>query len=108
MPCTGDGTMKTLEEIQTVLRDRRETLYETHRVRRVGVFGSCVRGDDNPLSDVDILVELEGPVGWEIVDLHRYLEDLLGVRVDLVTLGAATRKPLLWESIQEDLTYVEA
>jgi predicted nucleotidyltransferase len=47
-------------------------------------------------------------VGWEIVDLHRYLEDVLGVRVDLVTRGAVVRKPLLWESIQEDLTYVEA
>ena len=57
---------------------------------------------------MDILVELEGPVGWEIVDLHRYLEDALGVRVDLVTHGAVRRKPLLWEAIQEDLTYVEA
>ena len=57
---------------------------------------------------MDILVEMDGPVGWEIVDLHRFLEDVLGVRVDLVTQGALVRKPLLWESIQEDLTYVEA
>ena len=100
--------MKTLAEIQTELRARWQTLYDTYRVRRIGVFGSHARGDDTPLSDVDILVKLEGPVGWEIVDLHGYLEDVLGIRVDLVTLGAATRKPLLWESIQEDLTYVEA
>jgi predicted nucleotidyltransferase len=57
---------------------------------------------------VDILVELDRPVGWEIVDLHEYLEELLGVAVDLVTLGAVVRKPLLWDSIREDLTYVEA
>jgi predicted nucleotidyltransferase len=57
---------------------------------------------------VDILVEMDGSVGWEIVDLHRFLEDVLGIRVDLVTQGALERKPLLWESIQEDLTYVEA
>ena len=100
--------MKTLAEIQTVLQSRWQTLYEAYRVRRIGVFGSRARGDDTPLSDVDILVELEGPVGWEIVDLHRYLEDVLGVRVDLVTRGAVVRKPLLWESIREDLTYVEA
>ena len=57
---------------------------------------------------MDILVELEGPVGWEIVDLHRHLEDILGVTVDLVTQGAVVRKPLLWESVQEDLIDVEA
>ena len=100
--------MKTLDEIQKVLQSHRRTLYEVHRVRRIGIFGSRARGADSPLSDVDILVELEGPVGWEIVDLHTYLEDALGLRVDLVTHGAVVRKPLLWESIQEDLVYVEA
>ena len=100
--------MKTLAEIEIALQSRWQTLYDVHRVRRIGIFGSRARGDDTLVSDVDILVELEGPVGWEIVDLHRYLEDALGVRVDLVTQGAVRRKPLLWESIQEDLTYVEA
>jgi predicted nucleotidyltransferase len=100
--------MKTLAQIQAILQSHWHTLYEAYRVRRIGVFGSRARGDNVPLSDVDILVELEGPVGWEIVDLHDFLEDVLGVRVDLVTQGAVVRKPLLWESIQEDLTYVEA
>lgn len=100
--------MKTLAQIQTTLQSHWHTLRRAYRVRRIGVFGSHVRGDNTPLSDVDILVELEGPVGWEIVDLHRFLEDVLGIRVDLVTQGAVMRKPLLWESIQEDLTYVEA
>ena len=100
--------MKTLAELEIALQSRWQTLYETYRVRRIGIFGSRARGDDTLVSDVDILVELEGPVGWEIVDLHRYLEDALGVRVDLVTQGAVRRKPLLWESIQEDLRYVEA
>jgi predicted nucleotidyltransferase len=100
--------VKTLAEIQMELQSRWETLYNVYRVRRIGVFGSRARGGDTPLSDVDILVELEGPVGWEIVDLHHYLEEVLGIRVDLVTQGAVARKPLLWESIQKDLTYVEA
>jgi len=100
--------MKTLEEIKALLQAHRQTLHERYKVRRIGIFGSRVRGDNTPLSDMDILVELEGPIGWEIVDLHRYLEGLLGIRVDLVTKGAAVRKPLLWQSIQEDLTYVEA
>ena len=100
--------MKTFDEIQAILKDRLGTLYTAYQVRRLGIFGSRARGDDTPLSDVDILVELEGPVGWEIVDLHHYLEDVLGMPVDLVTLGAVMRKPLLWEVIRKDLTYVEA
>lgn len=100
--------MRTILEIQKILRQEWQTLRDVYRVRRIGVFGSRTRGDTTPLSDVDILVEFEGPVGWEIVDLHRYLEDSLGLKVDLVTHGAVRRKPLLWQAIQEDLIYVQA
>jgi predicted nucleotidyltransferase len=100
--------MKTLVELENALASRWQTLYDAYSVRRIGIFGSRARGDETLVSDVDILVELEGPVGWEIVDLHHYLEDVLGVKVDLITRGAVRRKPLLWESIQEDLVYVEA
>jgi len=98
--------MKTLKEIQQLLAQRREEIRTRFGVRRIGIFGSYARGEHTPVSDVDILVELERPIGWEIVDLHSYLEDLLGVKVDLATTGALKRKPLLWQSIQEDLVYV--
>jgi hypothetical protein len=97
--------VKTLEQIRAVLAQHRGELRTRFGVRRIGLFGSYTRGEQTPLSDVDILVELERPVGWEIVDLHRYLEALLGMKVDLVTVGALRRKPLLWQSIQEDLIY---
>lgn len=49
-------------------------------MRQIGLFGSYTRGEQTSISDVDILVELERPIGWEIVDLHRYLEALAVVR----------------------------
>lgn len=98
--------MKAMEEIQAILIEHRAELCSRFHVRQIGIFGSYARHQQTPLSDVDILVELDQPVGWEIVDLHRYLEDLLGIRVDLLTKGAAVRKPLLWQSIQENLVYV--
>jgi hypothetical protein len=98
--------MKTLDEIKTELSTHKQRLRNDYHVRRIGIFGSRVRQDDTHLSDVDILVELDQPVGWEIVDLHRFLEELLNLKVDLVTKGAVARKPLLWQSIQEDLIYV--
>lgn len=98
--------MRDLEEIKTILQANRKTLAEQYRVTGIAFFGSHARGDSIPASDVDIMVELSQPVGWEIVDLHRFLEHLLGMKVDLVTKGALVRKPLLWESVAEDLVYV--
>lgn len=98
--------MKTLEEIKKILAEHKHELHEKFHVQSIGIFGSYVRGDQMPESDLDILVGFDQPIGWEIVDVHEYLEELLGVKVDLVTKGAAMRKPLLWQSIQEDLIHV--
>ncbi|RMG51411.1 MAG: nucleotidyltransferase [Acidobacteria bacterium] len=97
--------MKTLQQIQAILSQHKDELHARFGVRRIGIFGSYARAENTPVSDVDILVELERPIGWEIVDLHRYLEERLALKVDLVTAGAVRRKPLLWQSIQEDLVY---
>lgn len=97
--------MKTLEEIRKVLARHKKDLRSQFGVRRIGIFGSYARGKQTQVSDVDILVELERPIGWEIVDLHDYLEIVLGVKVDLVTLGALKRKAQLWQSVQEELVY---
>lgn len=98
--------IRTLEEIKTILVEHKPELHEKYNVQSIGIFGSYVRGDQTPKSDVDILVDFDKPIGWEIVDLHEYLETILGMKVDLATRGAVTRKPLLWESIQEDLVNV--
>jgi predicted nucleotidyltransferase len=98
--------MKALEEIKRVLTEHKLELCEQFHVQNIALFGSYVRGDQEAGSDIDILIEFNQPVGWEIVDVHRYLEDILGMKVDLVTKRAVIGKPLLWQSIQEDLIYV--
>ncbi len=56
-------------------------------VRRVGVFGSCARGEERPGSDVDVYVEFEDTERTydNFFALHELLEHALGRRVDLVT-----------------------
>lgn len=98
--------MKTLDEIREILSLHKSVLREQFGVRNLAVFGSYAREEATPLSDVDILVEFERPIGWEIVDLHDYLEAILETKVDLTTPNALKRKPWLWESVQEDLIHV--
>jgi len=45
---------KALEDIVRILRDHREELCRNYRVRELGIFGSYVRGEQRPDSDVSI------------------------------------------------------
>lgn len=52
------------------------------------VFGSVARGEDRPDSDLDILVDaLPGTTLFDLGGLLEELQDILGVKVDLVTSG---------------------
>jgi len=55
-------------------------------VRRLALFGSVARGEDQPGSDVDVLVAFDGETTFDhYFDLKFWLEDMLGRPVDLVT-----------------------
>ncbi|MCB1268626.1 MAG: nucleotidyltransferase family protein [Microthrixaceae bacterium] len=59
-----------------------------HRGRSVALFGSVARGDDTPESDIDFLVEFEpGSSLFDLMDLQEALGQLLGVPVDVVSVG---------------------
>lgn len=75
----------------------------SHHGAAVAVFGSVARGDQQPGSDLDFLVELEPDArAIEILSIGVELEDALGVPVDVGTpesLRANTREVVLAEAI---------
>ena len=74
-------------------------------VKSLAVFGSVARDEATKVSDVDILVEFNGKVTFDrYMDTKFFLEDLLGMRVDLVMPGAI--KPRLKPYIMQDLVYI--
>jgi predicted nucleotidyltransferase len=78
--------MKTLSEIKEVLQAEKPRLADEYGVRVVGVFGSYVRGEQQPDSDIDILIELERPSRISLlglVELEYYLSERLGTKVDV-------------------------
>jgi predicted nucleotidyltransferase len=78
--------MKTIAEIKEILQAQKPYLAERYGVTEIGVFGSYVRGEQRPESDLDILIELEDPPRISLlglVNLENYLSDLLGVKVQV-------------------------
>ncbi len=78
-------------------------------IRKLSFFGSVVRDDFGPESDVDVLVEFrEGAApGWEIIHAQNALSELVGRRVDMVEerlLNRWIRGDVLREQVVE---YVE-
>ncbi len=76
---------------------------QRHRVRELALFGSALRGDLRPDSDVDLLVEFEpgAQVGFlALARLQRELSVALGRRVDLVPKGGL--KLLIRDAILAD------
>ena len=90
-----ETTFQRLREAFPVLRLR-------FAVAHLGVFGSVARGNAGPDSDVDILVEFEGPATLDgFMGLTEELERLLGVRVDLAT--PRSLRPSLLALVKKDL-----
>jgi len=73
-------------------------ILQRYGVKRVGLFGSCVRGQMTADSDLDILVEIEQDISLlDFVGLKLEIEQALNRKVDLVEYS--TIKPLLRERI---------
>ena len=74
-------------------------------VRRIGLFGSFVRGEQHPDSDIDLLVEFEaGRKTFDaFIKLSFFLEDVLHHRVELVTMEALS--PYIGPYILKEVEY---
>jgi predicted nucleotidyltransferase len=96
--------VKNLEKLKLIIRENEQTLKNDFKIKKIAIFGSFARGEQKKNSDIDILVEFSEPVGFEFFRASRYLEKILGIKVDLVTKDAI--KPQLAKTINRDLMYV--
>ena len=99
------GTGKEME-ISNKLADNLRTIRK-FGVKRIGLFGSAVRGEMEIESDIDILVEFEkeGENFSNLINLYFYLQDLLSRRIDLVTPESIS--PYLAPYILKEVKYIE-
>lgn len=93
---------KSRENVLRTLQHHRDKI-RAYGVRRLGLFGSCARGEATETSDLDFVVEFECKSFDAYMDLKAFLEELFGGRVDLVVAEAI--KPRLREVILTEAVY---
>lgn len=72
--------------VLTKLKDCIEEIRQRFSVRTLAIFGSIARDEADDNSDVDVLVVFDRKASFDLfMDLKFYLEELLGIQVDLVT-----------------------
>ena len=96
--------MKSLEEVKRIINIYRKELKEKFKVKSIAIFGSYARGEQTPQSDIDIIVEFKEPVGMLFIHLADFLEEILGIKVDLLTPEAIKKNRIKY--INEELIYV--
>jgi predicted nucleotidyltransferase len=97
--------MKNLQEVKKILNENKPFIMKKFKVKEIGIFGSYVRGENKPKSDIDLLVEFNEPVGFfAFLDLEEYLANILEMKVDLVSKKAL--KPRIGKYILEELIQV--
>ncbi len=97
--------MKTLTEIKYHLSQQKLKLAAQYAVKELGIFGSYVRGEQQPNSDLDILIDFdEYPSLLEFMALEQALSEQLGLPVDLVMKSGL--KPRLRQRILQEVVYL--
>lgn len=96
--------MGQLAEIKKVLEQLKPELAQKFHVQTIGLFGSVVRDDFSPSSDIDIIVDFDQPIGIEFIDLADYMEQRLQKKVDLVSRNGVKDK--YFKTIEREIVYV--
>jgi predicted nucleotidyltransferase len=94
---TGNSILNKLQELKPIL-------YKEYAVKEIGLFGSFSDGSFTEESDIDILVELEKPIGWKFFSLEIYLEKIFNRKIDLVTKNALKKQ--IRDMILQKVKYV--
>lgn len=95
--------MQTLQTILQILRKHKPELQRKYPISKLGVFGSYARGEATEKSDIDIAVEITGPMGLDFVTMADEIEELFGIKTDVVPLRSIKPKYLVY--VQKDIVY---
>lgn len=86
------------------LRRLHPELWKKFGVTKIGIFDCYLKPHQGTMSDLNVLVELEHPLGWKYFELKSFIEKKLGMHIDIFTPRAL--KPTLREEILHKTKFV--
>lgn len=97
--------MKSLSQIQQLIRGELPYLKEKYGVTRIRIFGSYARGEATEKSDVDLLIDMEkGRSLMALGGVQYHLQVTLGIKVDVAEFDVL--HPVLKKEASNDLVSV--
>jgi hypothetical protein len=98
------STVRTKQDVLKILHQNRDRL-KALGVGSIGLFGSFVRGEQHPGSDIDLLVKFEpGQKTFDsFMELAFFLEEIFQRRVELVTVESLS--PYIGPHILKEVEY---
>ena len=96
--------MISRHDILSKLKELKPALYKDYYVKEIGLFGSFGDETFSEDSDIDLVVELERPIGWRFFSLELYLQKIFDRKIDLVSKNAL--KEQIKDSILKKVDFV--
>jgi len=91
-------------DIVNSLNSLKPKLVNDYKIKNIGLYGSYVKNMQDENSDIDILIEMGEPLGWNFFDLKLELESVFNREVDLVT--TTSLHPKLKNAILKEVVFV--
>ena len=93
------------QDALSLLNAHKDEIVGHFGVKHIALFGSTARGEARSDSDIDILVDFDGPATFDgYFDLKFYLEDLFAKNVDLVCANSV--RPSIKPYIDKEILHV--
>lgn len=97
--------MKNLNEIKKIITQNEKEIKTRFKVNDMGIFGSMIRTESKPTSDIDILVDFKDNADLiDLIGLALFLEDKLGQKVDIVPKRALRQE--IRDEILREVVYL--
>lgn len=89
-------------DIKSIIKSNSQNISTRFKAEVIGIFGSYARGEEKKDSDIDILVKFEkGATLFDLVELSEYLENILGIPVDVVSQRAL--HPMIKDEVLKEM-----
>lgn len=86
-----------------LLRQYKNKSAYRNRIKELGLFGSYAKGNNSGRSDIDIFVKLQPAKMFDLISIKYELEQLLGKKVDIITLRKSMNQYLRNQILQKGI-----